>query len=194
MRFLDLMLSIVLGLVLLPIALIIALLIVLSSGWPILYKQERVGRFGKNFTLLKFRTMSKHSDKFGLLTIGNADQRITRIGGFLRRFKLDELPQLWNVLIGDMSFVGPRPEVQKYVKIYTPVQLQILNVRPGITDEASIYYRHESQLLSEFEHPEKAYVEQLLPHKIELSMPYVQQPNVKQYFKLLFKTFYVLFK
>ena len=194
MRTIDVVLAFLFGLVILPIAILISLFIWASSGWPILYKQERIGLLGNKFILLKFRTMSKHSDKFGLLTVGDADLRITKIGGFLRRFKLDELPQLINVLKGDMSFVGPRPEVEKYVNLYSAEQLKILNVRPGITDEASIAYRHESQLLASFEQPEKAYIETVLPQKIALSMPYVQNPSIKQYFKLLLKTFYVLFK
>ena len=194
MRTIDVVLAFLLGLVILPIAILISVFIWASSGWPILYKQERIGLHGKKFVLLKFRTMSKHSDKFGLLTVGDADLRITKIGGFLRRFKLDELPQIINVIKGDMSFVGPRPEVEKYVKLYTPEQLRILTIRPGITDEASITFRHESQILATYDNPEKAYINNILPQKIALSLPYVQNPSLKEYFKLLLKTFYVLFK
>ena len=132
--------------------------------------------------------MRKGSDKKGLITIGNRDNRMTRVGYFIRKFKIDELPQLYNVLKGDMSLVGPRPEVRKYVELYNQYQKKVLSVRPGITDYASIEYADENTLLGESDNPEKLYIEQILPHKIELNMRYINNVGIKEYFKIIILT------
>jgi len=149
-----------------PILVIISLLILLDSKGPVLFNQVRVGLNNKDFKIFKFRTMRLGSDKLGLLTVGDKDPRITRIGYFLRKYKLDEFPQLFNVLIGNMSFVGPRPEVRKYVNLYSKEDLEILNVKPGITDYASIKYRNEVELIKQIDNPEKIYIEEIMPEKI----------------------------
>jgi len=132
--------------------------------------------------------MRVSSDQLGLLTVGLADSRITKFGYYLRKLKLDELPQLINVLRGEMSLVGPRPEVRKYVNYYTTVQLEILNVRPGITDEASIFYKNENELLGKSADPEKTYIEEIMPHKIDLNRQFINDPSIKRYFQIVFKT------
>ncbi len=142
----------------------------------------------KDFNLLKFRTMFLDSDQHGLLTIGEKDKRITRAGKFLRRYKLDEFPQLWNILIGEMSFIGPRPEVRKYVDLYTPEQLTVLDVRPGLTDYASMKYIEESKLLGESEDPEKTYIEVIMPAKLELNQKYIKEQSLGTDIKILLRT------
>lgn len=193
-RFFDVLLSIILIAFLLPVFIIISILITITSGFPILFKQQRVGRYNKDFTIFKFRTMHNNSDKKGLLTIGNTDSRITAIGKFLRQYKLDELPQLFNVLIGNMSFVGPRPEVRYYVNYYTSEQQQILKVKPGITDYATIAYKNETELLKSVNNPEQFYISEILPKKIELNKKFINSPSLSNYFKILFKTIKVLLK
>jgi lipopolysaccharide/colanic/teichoic acid biosynthesis glycosyltransferase len=173
-RVFDLLASAV-GLVfLLPVLLLLAAAVRVSSTGPILFRQQRVGYRGRLFNICKFRTMYSEDNRGGLqITIG-ADQRITPIGRFLRHYKLDELPQLWNVLVGDMSIVGPRPEVPKYVRFYPPsIREQVLSVRPGITDRASIEFRDEAQLLSKPVDPERVYIEQILPIKLAYYSDYV---------------------
>ncbi|MDO3644419.1 sugar transferase [Mucilaginibacter sp. L3T2-6] len=171
-----------------PLFILIALLIMADTGMPVFYFQKRIGLNGKVFNLIKFRTMLVGADRLGYLTIGNADKRITKTGYFLRKHKLDELPQLFNVLIGDMSFVGPRPEVSKYVKLYTPKQLRVLSVRPGITDWASIQFFNENELLARSEDPEKLYIKRIMPSKIERNLNYIDQRDMLTDVKILFCT------
>ena len=152
------------------------------------YKQLRVGRNGKDFYVYKFRSMRIGSDRQGLITVGGRDPRITRIGYFIRKYKLDELPQLFNVLKGDMSLVGPRPEVRKYVDLYTDEQRKVLSVRPGITDYASIEYVDENTIWGQAEDADKAYVEQIMPDKIHYNMKYIEHRSVMEYFKIIFLT------
>jgi len=187
-RFFDIIFS-ALGLVVLaPVFAVISLKIRLGSKGGSFYIQERIGKDGKAFGLYKFRTMRIGADNEGLLTVGEHDQRITRIGHFLRKTKMDELPQLLNVLKGEMSLVGPRPEVRKYVELYTEAQRKVLSVRPGITDYASIEYVNENELLSQADDPERTYIEKVMPDKIKLNMRYLEHYTVSEYFKIIFLT------
>lgn len=178
-----------LGLVaLLPALAVIALVIRLEGSGPIFFRQERIGRGGRPFRIWKFRTMIVGAEQSGqLLTVGE-DRRITRSGIWLRRWKLDELPQLVNVLLGEMSFVGPRPEVPRYVALYTKEQAKVLDLRPGITDVASITYRNESELLKGQEDPEAFYVEQILPDKIRMNLAYASQSTTWRNIKVILAT------
>lgn len=177
------------GLLLLsPLFLIVALWIELDDPGPVFYRQQRVGKNGKDFGLLKFRSMRVGADKMSQLTIGDRDPRVTHAGYYIRKYKLDELPQLWNVLIGDMSLVGPRPEVRRYVDLYTPEQRKVLSVRPGITDHASIEYIDENRLLAQSADPDKTYIEQIMPAKIALNMRYINHQTVDEYLKIIFLT------
>ena len=188
-RFFDLIFSIM-GLVILsPLFIVLYLLIRIESKGGGFYSQERIGKNGKPFKLYKFRSMRIGSDKKGLITIGEKDNRITKTGFILRKYKLDELPQLWNVFIGDMSLVGPRPEVKKYTDLYTEEQKQVLQVRPGITDWASIKYVDENKILGESKDPDEAYVNLIMPNKIKLNMVYIQHQTLGEYFKIIFTTF-----
>lgn len=188
-RFFDLIFSIM-GLVILsPLFIVLYLLIRIESKGGGFYSQERIGKNGKPFKLYKFRSMRIGSDKKGLITIGEKDNRITQTGFILRKYKLDELPQLWNVFIGDMSLVGPRPEVKKYTDLYTEEQKQVLHVRPGITDWASIKYVDENKILGESKTPDEAYVNLIMPNKIKLNMVYIQNQTLGEYFKIIFTTF-----
>ena len=188
-RFFDIVFSMI-GLILLsPLFMILYLMIRLESKGGGFYTQERMGKDGLPFRLYKFRSMRTGSDKKGLITIGEKDNRITRTGYFLTKYKLDELPQLWNVFIGDMSLVGPRPEVKKYTDLYTEEQKQVLQVRPGITDWASIKYVDENKILGESEDPDEAYVNLIMPNKIKLNMVYIQHQTLGEYFKIIFTTF-----
>ena len=188
-RFFDLIFSIM-GLVILsPLFIVLYLLIRIESKGGGFYSQERIGKNGKPFKLYKFRSMRIGSDKKGLITIGEKDNRITKTGFILRKYKLDELPQLWNVFIGDMSLVGPRPEVKKYTDLYTEEQKQVLHVRPGITDWASIKYVDENKILGESKIPDEAYVNLIMPNKIKLNMVYIQNQTLGEYFKIIFTTF-----
>lgn len=175
-----------------PLFLILAIWIKLDSKGPVFYKQIRVGRNNKDFKLFKFRSMRVGSDKKGLITVGERDPRITRSGYFIRKYKLDEFPQLINVFIGDMSLVGPRPEVRKYVDLYTPEQMHVLDVRPGITDMASIRYRNENELLEKAEDPDKYYVEVVMQDKLRINLEYVAQHSFWFDIKLIFKTFWAI--
>ena len=187
-RFCDIVFSL-LGLILLcPLFIFVAIWIVIDDPGPIFYRQQRVGKGGKDFGLLKFRSMRVGADKKSLITIGERDERITKAGYYLRKFKIDELPQLWNVLIGDMSMVGPRPEVRKYVDLYTAEQCKVLSVRPGITDYASIEYIDENQLLAQAEDPDKIYMEEIVPAKIALNMRYINHPTLGEYLKIIILT------
>lgn len=187
-RFLDIFFSFCGLLLLMPVFLILYLFIRIESKGPGFYSQIRVGKGGKDFRLYKFRSMRVGADKKGLITVGGRDSRITRVGYFIRKYKLDELPQLWNVLLGDMSLVGPRPEVRKYVDIYTEDQWKVLSVRPGITDYASIKYVDENEILGKAIDPDKVYVEQIMPDKIRYNMKYIQSRSVFEYFKVIILT------
>ena len=192
-RFCDIVFSF-LGLILLsPLFLAIMLLIWLDSGWPPFYLQTRVGKDNRDFRLIKFRSMRAGADSKGGLTIGLRDSRITRTGHFLRRHKLDELPQLLNVLKGDMSLVGPRPEVRQFVDHYTPEQKRVLSVRPGITDHASLDYIDENELLGKAENPVQYYISDIMPAKITLNMLYIDHPTFANYCRILWKTLRKLF-
>lgn len=180
-----------LGLVVLsPLFLILYVLICMESRGGGFYHQQRVGKDGRMFNLWKFRSMRVGADKGSLITVGGHDPRITRMGYFIRKYKLDELPQLWNVFVGDMSLVGPRPEVKKYTDLYTPEQRGVLSVRPGITDYASIEYVDENTLLGNAENPDRVYVEQIVPAKIALNMKWIEHQTVGEYFKIIFLTFW----
>lgn len=175
-----------------PLLLIVAIWIKLDSPGPVFYRQVRVGRYNKDFRIFKFRSMRIGSDKGSLVTIGGRDPRITRSGYFIRKFKIDELPQLINVLVGDMSLVGPRPEVRHYVNYWTPEQMHVLDVRPGITDPASIKYRNENELLAQAEDPEKYYIEVIMQEKIKLYLEYAEKSSFWYDIKLIFQTFWVI--
>ena len=193
-RLFDILLS-GLGLVIIsPLLLIVAIWIKLDSPGPIFYRQVRVGRYNKDFRIFKFRSMRIGSDKGSLVTIGGRDPRITRSGYFIRKFKIDELPQLINVLVGDMSLVGPRPEVRHYVNYWTEEQMHVLDVRPGITDPASIKFRNENELLAQAEDPEKYYIEVIMQEKIKLYLDYVKKNSLGYDIKLIFQTFWVIIK
>ena len=182
-----------LGLIVLsPLFLILAIWIKLDSKGPVFYRQVRVGRHNKDFRIFKFRSMRVGSDKGSLVTIGGHDPRITRSGYFIRKFKFDELPQLINVFIGDMSLVGPRPEVRHYVDHWTPEQMHVLDVRPGITDPASIKFRNENELMEQAEDPEKYYIEVIMQEKIRLYLEYVEKHSFFYDIALIFKTFWVI--
>lgn len=187
-RFFDVILSFIGLLILSPFLLVVYLLIRLESKGGGFYAQERTGRWGKPFLLYKFRSMRIGSDKKGLITVGERDSRITKMGYFVRRYKIDELPQLWNVLKGDMSLVGPRPEVKKYTDLYNDEQKKVLSIKPGITDWASIKYVDENRILGEAENPDETYVKVIMPSKIALNMIYINNHNVKEYFKIIFAT------
>ena len=187
-RLMDIVLSGAALALLWPVLLIVAPAIRIDDPGPVFYRQVRVGRGGKEFRIFKFRTMVVDADKKGLsITVGR-DSRITRVGAFLRKTKLDELAQLLNVFLGDMSFVGPRPEVPRYVEIYTPYQRQVLLVRPGITDYASIAYRNENDLLAGAEDPEHMYIDVIMPDKIELNMKYLREISPLADIRLIFAT------
>ena len=191
-RVMDIAISAAALCVLWPVFLLIALAIVIDDPGPVFYRQVRVGRGGRPFRIFKFRTMVVDADKKGLsITVGR-DSRITRVGALLRKTKLDELAQLINVFLGQMSFVGPRPEVPRYVALYTPVQRQVLLVRPGITDYASIAYRNENDLLAGADDPERMYIEEIMPAKIELNLRYLHEISPLCDVKLIFKTIAVV--
>lgn len=193
-RFFDVLFSLVGLVVLSPVFLIVSLCILLDSRGGVFYRQTRVGKEGVDFRLYKFRSMRSGSDKRGLITVGSRDARVTRVGYFLRKYKLDELPQLINVLKGEMSLVGPRPEVRKYVDMYTPEQRKVLSVVPGITDYASIEYVDENRILGEAADPDCTYVEVIMPDKIRYNMRYIENKSVKEYFKIIFLTIVSIFK
>lgn len=178
------------GLIMLsPIFLFLAIWIKVDSQGPIFYKQVRVGKKGKDFKIFKFRSMRQGSDKQGLITVGGRDPRVTNSGYYIRKYKLDEFPQLINVFVGDMSVVGPRPEVRKYVDLYNEEQLRVLTVRPGITDIASIKYRNENELLEKAEDPDKTYIEEIMPDKLKYNLEYIDNASFIYDIKLIFETF-----
>ena len=178
--------------VLSPVLLIVAIWIKLDSRGPVFYRQVRVGYKNKDFRIFKFRSMRIGSDKGSLVTIGGSDPRITRSGYFIRKYKLDELPQLINVFVGDMSLVGPRPEVRHYVDYWTPEQMHVLDVRPGITDPASIKFRNENELMGQAENPEDYYIHVIMQEKIRLYLEYVENASFLYDLKLIFRTFKVI--
>lgn len=179
-----------LGLIVLsPLFVILAIWIKTDSKGPVFYRQTRVGRGNKDFQLYKFRSMRPDSDKLGLITVGGRDPRVTRSGYYIRKYKLDEFPQLINVFIGDMSLVGPRPEVRKYVDMYTPEQMRVLSVRPGITSLASIRYRNENDILAAADDPDRCYIEQVMPDKLAIDLEYVDRATLWNDIKLIFSTF-----
>ncbi len=187
-RLFDIFFSLI-GLILLsPILFLFCLLIILDSKGGIFFKQIRVGKRNKDFKILKFRTMKTDSEKKGFLTIGNKDNRITKVGYYLRKYKLDEFPQLLNVLKGDMTIVGPRPEVRKYVDMYNEQQLKVLSVRPGLTDFASIEYINESELLSMSDKPEETYINEIMPAKLNINLNYIEKKSFLTDCTIIIKT------
>lgn len=191
-RLFDIVASCIWLVVLSPLLLAVAIWIKLDSKGPVFYRQVRVGRYNKDFRIFKFRSMRMGSDKGSLVTIGGRDPRVTRSGYFIRKYKLDELPQLLNVLLGDMSLVGPRPEVRHYVNYWTAEQLHVLDVRPGLTDPASIKFRNENDLLGAVEDPEAYYINVIMQEKIKLYLEYVENASFWYDLKLLFKTLKVI--
>ena len=181
-------------LILSPLFLVIAVWVKLDSPGPVFYKQVRVGRNNKDFYLYKFRSMRVGSDKKGLITVGGRDPRVTRSGYYIRKYKLDEFPQLINVFKGDMSLVGPRPEVRKYVDLYTPEQMHVLEVRPGVTDLASIRYRNENELLAKASDPEQYYRDIVMQDKLRINLEYVRNHSFFCDIALIFKTFLSIIK
>ncbi len=192
-RLLDLVFSITAAVILSPVFLIIAVIIKIDSAGPVFFIQERIGKNFKPFRLYKFRTMHNYSGDGSLITIGSRDPRVTHIGYYLRKFKLDELPQLINVIKADMSIVGPRPEVRKYVELYTEEQKRVLMVKPGITDYASIEFRNENELLSGIENPDEYYIKIIMPEKLKLNIQYLRDRSIKQYMRIIFLTIFKLF-
>ena len=188
-RLFDLFFSF-LGLILLsPLLLLIALVVFIDSPGKVIYTQWRVGKNNRDFKLYKFRTMKINADKLGLITVGMKDPRITRSGAFIRKYKLDELPQLLNVFYGEMSLVGPRPEVRQYTEQYSLAnQMIVLSVKPGITDLASIEYSKENELLSSVADPEKYYVDVVMPAKILLNLNFIENPTLNNYLRIILKT------
>ena len=187
-RLFDILFSLFILQFFLPFGIVLSVLIMLESKGGVFYKQERIGKNGIPFYLLKFRSMRTNADKLGKLTVGMRDPRITRIGYFIRKFKLDEFPQFINVLKGEMSIVGPRPDVKEYVDLYTAEQRTILLVKPGITDFASLEYFEESDLLAKSSHPEKTYIEEIMPAKIKLNQKYIANPTLLVDLKIIFLT------
>lgn len=192
-RIIDIFASAFMLILLFPFGLVIALLIASDSRGGVFYRQSRVGRYNRDFTLYKFRTMRTDADRLGLLTVGARDPRVTRVGYYLRKYKIDELPQLLNILSGDMSFVGPRPEVRKYVDLYNNEQKKVLSVRPGLTDYASIAYINENEILEKADDKEQTYINEIMPEKIKLNMKFIQNPSLYQYFKIIFLTIKSIF-
>ncbi len=188
-RLFDIIVSTIILLIFLPFGIIFSLLILFESKGGIFYRQQRVGKYGKDFGLYKFRTMRPDSDKLGQLTVGMRDPRITKIGYLLRKYKIDEFPQFLNVIRGEMSIVGPRPEVREYVNLYTKDQEKILDVKPGITDYASLEYFDESRLLGEAENPKETYIHEIMPAKLALNQKYLANPTVGHDIQIMWKTF-----
>ena len=187
-RFFDILLSLSAIIVSSPIFILMFIWIKIDSKGPAFFVQTRVGQGGVDFRLIKFRSMYVGAHTQGLLTVGNTDQRITKVGFYMRKYKLDELPQLINVLQGNMSIVGPRPEVRKYVNLYSPEQIKVISVKPGLTDYASIHFIDENEVLSKSQQPEITYIEQILPNKIEMNMLFINNRNLRHYFRIIFLT------
>jgi lipopolysaccharide/colanic/teichoic acid biosynthesis glycosyltransferase len=192
-RIFDIISSLIVLSILFPVFIIIAIIIALESKGGIFYTQTRVGKNGVDFQLFKFRSMKVGAEKEGQLTIGD-DNRITPFGHFIRKTKLDEFPQLLNILTGDMSVVGPRPEVPKYVELYSEEQRKVLSVRPGLTDLASLEYFDEQEVLGRSDNPEKSYIEEIMPEKLKLNLKYIETQSIKNDIKIIFKTIGKIFK
>lgn len=176
-----------------PVFVVMAIWIKLDSRGPVFYRQTRVGRYGHDFRIFKFRSMRVGSDKGRQITVGERDPRITRFGYFIRRYKIDELPQLINVFLGDMSIVGPRPEVRKYVDLYSEEQRKVFQVRPGITDLASIKYRNENELLSQVDDPDTYYIDVIMPDKLTINLEYIRHQSFMGDIKIIFNTLFKIF-
>lgn len=189
-RFFDVVFSFLGMVLLLPVFIIIAILIKGYSKGSVFYIQKRVGKGNRDFYLCKFRTMTANTSEQVFITVGARDDRITGVGYYLRKYKLDELPQLLNVFKGDMSLVGPRPEVRQYVDLYTPEQREVLSVKPGITDYASIEYSNESELLGKAENPQEDYITQIMPAKLKLNMKYIAEQSLLTDIKIILRTLY----
>ena len=187
-RAFDFLFSLFILVLFFPIGFFISILILFSSPGGIFYMQERIGRQGLPFKLYKFRSMRIDADQSGTLTVGMKDSRITRVGIFIRKYKLDEFPQFINVLKGEMSIVGPRPEVREFVALYTDAQKKVLEVKPGITDYASIEYFNENELLAASDDPKKTYIEDIMPHKLKINQKYLANPTLSHDLKIIFKT------
>lgn len=187
-RLMDIILSLIGILLLAPLMALITIVVLLSGRGSPFFIQERVGKDMETFRLFKFRTMHTAAEKKGLITVGTDDSRITCAGRILRRAKLDELPQLFNVLSGKMSIVGPRPEVREFVNFYTEEQKRVLSIRPGITDYASIHYSDENKILAGVDDPRKFYIQEVLPKKIELNFRYLDNRTVREYFRVILMT------
>ena len=193
-RLMDLVVASV-GLILLaPVLLIVGILIKIDSPGPVFYRGDRIGKDGKPFKMLKFRTMVIHADRMGAALTHGGDPRVTRIGRLLRKWKIDEIPQLINVVRGEMSLVGPRPESPVYVQYYTPEQKQVLTVKPGITGQTQVRYRHEETLLGQCADPEKDYVEKIMPQKLAIDLEYIENRSMLLDLALLFETFLAVFR
>lgn len=193
-RLFDFVFSICVLTVFLPFGLLISILIIFSSPGGIFYSQERIGKNGVPFRLLKFRSMRRNADRSGTLTVGMRDSRITKIGVFIRKYKLDEFPQFVNVLIGNMSVVGPRPEVREFVDLYSKEQKTVLNVKPGITDYASLEYFNENELLAKSNNPRKTYIDEIMPDKIIINQKYIRNPTLLNDMKIIVKTLFRLIR
>jgi len=187
-RLFDLIASLLFLVLLSPVFLILMIAVLLSSPGGAFYMQERIGKNSVPFKLFKFRTMKVNAEKRGQLTVGERDNRITNVGYFLRKYKLDELPQLFNVLLNQMSIVGPRPEVQRYVSLYNEEQMKVLEVKPGLTDLASLEYIDENRILGQAEDPEKTYIEEIMPKKLSLNLEYIEKQSFLFDLKIIFST------
>ena len=193
-RNLDILITFVSAVLFFPVIIVVSMVILVSSGYPVFFLQERVGKDWKSFKIIKFRTMVKNADKKGIGVSSHNDSRITSIGKFLRKFKIDEIPQIFNVLMGNMSLVGPRPELLKYAEYYMDDYSEILKVKPGITDYASLKFRNESELLKNTSDNEKFYINKILPEKIQLYKKYLKEANLKTDLRIIFSTFKALFR
>ena len=187
-RIFDILFSLVVLVIGIPFGLLIALAIVIDSRGHVIYKQKRVGRDNVDFQLYKFRTMCTDADKGSQITVSDHDSRITKTGTFLRKYKIDEFPQVLNILKGEMSIVGPRPEVRKYVDLYTPEQMRVLTVRPGLTDYASIRYVNENEILAASDNPEETYIHEIMPDKLALNLQYIEEQSIWVDVKIMFMT------
>ena len=193
-RFFDFTIALLGLIIMMPLFLILAIVIWISMGRPIFFRQIRVGRFGKEFRIIKFRTMVNDAGRNGLDITSSDDPRLTPVGQFLRRYKFDEIPQLFNVLAGEMSLVGPRPEVPRYVALYSAYQRRVLDFRPGITDLATLTYRHEEKVLAKFEDRHRAYIDEIMPDKLRLNLEYIEQRTFFSDLGVIARTFIDIFK
>lgn len=193
LRILDIFFATIALIVLSPLGMLIGIWVWIDTQNNPFFIQERVGKNGIIFSIIKFRTMRLNAQQMGGLTIGVNDKRITRSGYFLRKYKLDELPQCWNILIGDMSMVGPRPELPYFVEKFSEMQKIVLTVKPGLTDEATIFYKNESEILAKVNNPELYFLEKIVPHKVELNMIFINRQTVWNYLRIILKTAYCLY-